>query len=538
MFLVTIKVEVGDSFNQPILMANKAIIMTKVRQILRFYTQGKSKLQISSLTNTARNTVKRYINKYEDAKLSPEEISKMTDHELEQCFAEPIQHQQNNRLTDLLKLMPDIEKQLKRKGNTILKVWQGYKLTHADGYELSQFYAYYTQYCKGSNSTLHIDHKAGDKMYIDYAGDKLQIVDITTGEVTKVEVFAAILGCSQLLYVEAVRSQKKEDFIMACENALHYFGGVPSAIVPDNLKAAVTKSSRYEPIVNETFADFAEHYGTVVLPTRAYRPKDKALVEGAVKIIYRRIYEPLLDKVFNSLTTLNIAVRVALENHNNAPFKGRNYSRRQQFNEVEKSTLKPLPNYRYELKQQFLSTVMKNGHVCLGLDKHYYSVPFQYIGKKTKTLYTATEVEIFYRYESIAKHPRSKVRYKYSTLLEHLASANRVLTEWTAEKFIRDGAKIHADVASFIELVFEHKQHPEQAYKSCSGIIHLHRKVGSERLANACRRAKHFGIFNFPIIVQILEKNLDLLSIEEQNQAVESIIMPDHTNIRGNTYYE
>ena len=519
-------------------MANKAIIMTKVRQILRYYTQGKSKLQISSLTTTSRNTVKRYIKKFEESKLSEEAISKLTDHELEQYFAEPSQPQSNHRLANLLTLMPEIEKQLKRKGNTLQKVWQQYKTTHPDGYEMSQFYVYYVQYCKGSNTTMHIDHKAGDKMYIDYAGDKLQIVDTTTGEVTKVEVFAAILGCSQLLYVEAVGSQKKEDFIMACENALHYFGGVPQAIVPDNLRAAVTKSSRYEPIINETFANFAEHYGTVVLPTRAYRPKDKALVEGAVKIIYRRIYEPLLDKIFNSLITLNIAVRIALEDHNNAPFKGRNYSRRQQFNEVEKSTLKPLPNFRYELKQQALATVMKNGHVCLSVDKHYYTVPFQFIGKKIKILYTATQVEIFYRYESIAKHQRSTTRYKYTTVPEHLASANRYMTEWTPEKFIRDGANIHADVAIYIQAVLEHKQHPEQAYKSCSGIISLQRKVGSNRLANACRRAQHFGVFNFPIIVQILEKNLDLLSLEEQIKAVESIEMPDHKNIRGKTYYQ
>ncbi len=538
MLLVAKKVDVGDSFNQPTLMANKAIIMTKVRQILRFYTQGKSKLQISSLTSTARNTVKRYIKKYEEGKLTPEEISEMTDHELEQCFAEPIQSPINNRLADLLKLMPSIEKQLKRKGNTLQKVWQEYKKTHPEGYEMSQFYAYYMQYCKGSNTTMHIDHKAGDKMYIDYAGDKLQIVDITTGEVTKVEVFAAILGCSQLLYVEAVRSQKKEDFILACENALHYFGGVPLAIVPDNLRAAVTKSSRYEPIVNETFADFAEHYGTVVLPTRAYRPKDKALVEGAVKIIYRRIYEPLLDQTFNSLTTLNIAIRIALEGHNNAPFKGRDYSRRQQFNELEKSTLKPLPNFRYELKQHTSATVMKNGHVCLGIDKHYYTVPFQFIGRKIKILYTATQVEIFYHYECIARHQRSQKRYQYTTVTEHLASANRYITDWTPEKFIRDGANIHADVATFIKAVLEKKQHPEQAYKSCSGIINLHRKVGSDRLANACRRAQHFGVFNYPIIVMILEKNLDLLTQEEQIQAIESIEMPEHKNIRGNTYYE
>jgi transposase len=328
-------------------------------------------------------------------------------------------------------------------------------------------------------------------------------------------------------------SQRKEDLIKACENALHYFGGVPAAIVPDNLRSAVTKSSKYEPIINESFADFAEHYTTVVLPARAYRPKDKALVEGVVKIIYTRIYSTVKQQTHHSLESLNAAILQSLELHNTMAFKGRNYSRRQQFEELERHTLKSLPQYRYEYKQQLLVTVMKNGHVSLGADKHYYSVPYRFIGKKVKLLYTSSQVEIFYKYERIAIHNRQYRKYHYTTNNEHLASAHRYLSDWTPEKFIEEATAIHEDVASYIIAVIERKQHPEQAYKSCSGILNLKRKAGNERLTNACRRAHSFGVYNYPIIVQILEKKLDQISDDK-----EELPMPEHHNIRGEDYYQ
>src|SRR5690606_15968305 len=202
------------------------------------------------------------------------------------------------------------------------------------------------------NPVMHLEHKFGDKLYVDFAGEKLSFTDKETGEVIPVEIFVSILGASQLTYVEAVSSQQKEDFISACENTLHYIGGVPGAIVPDNLKAAVTKSNRYEPKLNETFADFADHYGTTILPARAYRPRDKALVEGAVKIIYSRIYVPVKRATYHSLAELNIAIRKELELHNSLLLKGRNYIRRLQFEEIERGVLAPLPVLRYEFKKQ------------------------------------------------------------------------------------------------------------------------------------------------------------------------------------------
>jgi transposase len=516
-------------------MANKIILMTKVRQILRLYTQEESKRKISELTGISRNTLKKYIHQYTQRRLTIDSINEMSDHELELIFGTSVEPPKDKRFEELKLLLPSYEKEMKRKGVTMTLLWKQYRKVHPGGYGITQFYLYLCQYCKRFKPVMHIEHKAGDKMYIDFAGEKLSITDKETGEVVFVEVFAAILGCSQLMYAEAVASQKKEDLIRACENALQFFGGVPAAIVPDNLKSAVTKSSKYEPTINETFADFAEHYSTAVLPARAYRPKDKSLVEGMVKIIYRCIYSSVSTQVHFTLLSLNAAILEALENNNRAMFKGRDYSRRQQFEELEKAALQPLPAYRYEFKQQAIVTVMKNGHVCLGADKHYYSVPYRFIGKKVKILFTPNVVEIFYHYERIATHSREHRKYHYTTQDEHLASSHRYISDWTPEKFIEQARTVHEDLAQYIILVIEGKQHPEQAYKSCSGILSLTKKVGSERLLNACRRAHSFGVYNYPIVLQILEKNLDRLSDEEQLQA---LTMPHHHNIRGSDYYQ
>ena len=242
----------------------------------------------------------------------------------------------------LVEFFPEMEKALKHRENTKEKQWQQYIALHPDGYRVSQFKRYYLQWLKVRNPVMHMEHKAGEKMYVDYAGQKLQIIDPASGEEIPVEVFVAILGASQLTYVEASYSQKKEDFIGSCENALHYFGGVPNAIVTDNLKSAVIKGNRYEPTLNEAFRDFVSHYTMAALPAAPYKPKYKALVEGAVKIIYRTIYGTVKERVYSSLELINQAIGLALEEHNNQLFKNRPFSRRQLFEETERHTLNPL----------------------------------------------------------------------------------------------------------------------------------------------------------------------------------------------------
>ncbi len=515
------------------LMANNPISMTRIRHALRLLDQGRSKRLIAEQTGTSRNTLKRHFQAFTASGLSFKELDTLSDKDLEDLFIKPQETPSNERVAHLHSLFPDIDKALKRKGATRQVLWEQYRRDHPDGLCLSQFNTYYRQWKASVNPSMRIDHKAGDKLYVDFAGDKLHITDPESGELKPVEVFVAILGASQLTYVEAVMSQQKEDFIAACEGALHFIGGVPAAIVPDNLRSAVTKSSKYEPVINESYAVFAEHYGTTILPARAYRPKDKAHVENAVKIVYARIYSKLRDERFTTLEALNEAILQALEVHNNAHLKGRSYSRRQQFEEVERSTLMPLPATRFEMKQSCFATVMKNGHVTLGADRHFYSVPYRYIGKKVKLLYSNKTVEVYSGYERIALHNRVKSSFHYTTDPDHLASAHRFVTEWTPERFLSWAADIDPDVVVYIQKILDRKQHPEQAYKSCLGILSFAKKVGPERLIKACQRALGYGSYNYKIIEGILKKGLDTQQEEDELQ----LTMPTHDNIRGEQYY-
>jgi transposase len=519
-------------------MANNPISMGKIRHILRLHSQKRSKRLIAEQTGVSRNTLKKYLKEFDTCGLSYEQLDELSDKDLEDLFVKPLDQQPpqpDDRKGQLLALFPSIEKELKRKGMTRQLLWGEYKVSHPDGFCRSQFNNYYRRWKAQTNPTMRFDHKAGDKLYVDYAGQKLHIIDRLTGEVKPVEVFVAILGASQLTYVEATMSQQKEDFIAACENALHFFGGVPSAIVPDNLKAAVTKSSKYEPVINETYASFAEHYSTTILPARAFRPRDKAHVENAVKIIYSRIYGKIRGETYFSLEALNAAILKALEEHNNTYFKGRNYSRRQQFEEVERAALMPLPALPFEIKQSSMATVMKNGHVHLSADKHYYSVPYKHIGKKVKLLYSRHSVEIYFNYERIALHNRTKSPYNYTTDADHMASAHKFVTEWTPERFLSWAQDIHDDVRLYIEKVLERKHHPEQAYKSCMGILSSAKKVSNQRLTKACQRALGYGRYNYKTIQMILEKGLDLQDNEDEGTGLQ---MPLHENIRGEKYYK
>jgi len=515
-------------------MANKTIVMSKLRRLLQLYSKGKSKLFISKYLELSRNTVDKYVLQYELLDLPLEEIDKLSDPDLDKLFFVQVSDDLSPRHKVLYDFFPYMEKELKKTGVTRQVMWEEYISKHPDGVRRSQFNEHYNRWCKRVNPVMHISHKAGDKLYVDYAGKTLQVVDRESGEVREVQFFVAILGSSQYTYAEATLSQGKEEFISSVENALHFFGGVPAAIVPDNLKSAVIKSNRYEPTLNETFLDFAEHYGTTILPARSYKPRDKSLVEGAVKILYSRIYSAIRDKVFFSLKELNAAIKEPLECHNSAKFSGRPYSRKDLFNDIEKEALLPLPERRYELKQQSFATVMLNGHVLLSQDKHYYSVPYQFIRKRVKLLYSNSQVEVYYRYNRIALHQRVKKPFSYTTITDHLASAHKFMTEWTPQRFINWAESIDESVKEYIIHILEKKQHPEQAYKSCMGVLSFIKKVGEDRLKNACKRAIEYNMYNYKTIQTILEKGLDQLNDDELLEQV----LPDHNNIRGKEYYK
>lgn len=523
-------------YKRPSAMANRPISMNKIKQIIRLYCGGIGSKKSNQITGVSRNVVKTYVRAFRSLGLTLEQVEAMDDFALNALFHPP---SEESRLPDiaryerLQKWLPQIAKALRRKGMTLERQWQWYQSQDSDGYGRTQFYNYLRDYRKRSGFTMHLEHKVGEKVFVDFCGDKLSIVEEHTGEVRDVEVFVAILGCSQLTYVQAVLSQKKEDFIACCAASFDYFGGVPKAIVPDNLKAAVTKSSKYEPILNETFETFAEHYGTVILPARSYKPKDKALVENAVKLMYQRIYACLEDGPFTSLQALNAAILQALEQHNNAPLKG-GESRRTLYEQEERSAMGPLPQHPYELRRVREHKVMKNGHVALHEDRHYYSVPYEYIGKQVRLIYDSSTVEIYYLYKLIARHPRNYRRNRYSTQAEHLATKHRFLAEWSPEFFISRGQQIAPEVGLFMERLMEAKSHPEQGYKACSGVLNLAKRVGGERLRGACTRALEFKAYSYFILEDILKKGLDALPEQEESLST----TPVHPNLRGRDYYK
>ncbi len=324
--------------------------------------------------------------------------------------------------------------------------------------------------------------------------------------------------------------------IWGCERALHFFGGVPQAIVPDNLKSAVTKASKYEAQLNDCFAAFAEHYHTFGFPTRTYKPKDKALVEGAVKIIYSSIFSKIDQNVYHQLEEINKDILIHLEAHNNTKLTGEDYSRIQQFIELEKQTLQPLNPYLFELMTMQLSTVNKYGHVLLSADKRYYSVPYKLIGKRLKIKYTTTKVEVYNENEVVAVHDRFLGKgTNYITLEDHLATQHKYLAEWNPQKFMATAASISEVVAQYIARILAREVYPEQSYKSCSGVLSFAKRVGNIRLTNACKRADSFGIYNYGIIEQILRSKADTIPFEDEIANTE---MPSHENIRGQHYYE
>lgn len=513
-------------------MANKAISMSKIRQIIKLYSQQMGKRKIGERLGMSKNTVKLYIEQFRQLKTTKEDLFKLTDFDLNKLFHPPVEITSNDRVKQLYDFFPVMTTQLRRRGMTVAKLFREFKALHPDAFGETSFYFYYNLWRRKVNPTMHIEHKVGDKMYVDYAGGTLAYVDTDTGEIKNAQVFVAILGWSQYAYVEAMPSQTIEDFVAACENAIRYFKGVPLAIVPDNLKSAVQKASRYEPIINENFKAFADHYGTVVLPARSRKPQDKAHVENMVKLSYQKIYTNLPEKQIIPLAELNKQIWQHLAVLNDAQLTGKECSRSDQWLQ-EIPSLHPLPETRYEMRKIKQVTVMKNGHIYLNEDQHYYSVPYELIGKKLKLQYSRSEVELFHKYELVASHKRIRSPHNYTTDPTHMPAEHRYVTEWSPTFFMEKAKAIDPVVEYYISQVLAKKQHPEQAYKACMGIVSFAKRVGNIRLTKACKRAHEIGYYNYKIIEDILKNNLD-----KYDEDLQSSDMPAHDNIRGGKYYQ
>lgn len=511
-------------------------MMSRVRHILRCYELNMGIKEMSKVLGMSRNTVRKYLHQVQETGKDARELLSMTDAQLEAFFYEPqtTERRLDPRADTLNALLPGYAKLMQRHGTTRVEVYEQYISENPDGYKLTQFCVRLNQYMHYTKAIGHVEHVAGEHMYVDYAGDKLHIVNALTGEERPVEVFVAILPCSHYTYCEAVYTQQKEDFIKGCENALHFYGGVPRAIVPDNLKSAVTKPSKIEPIINEDFAMFADHYGCAVYPARAKRPQDKALVENAVKLMYKQVYPATTGRVYHSLEELNADLWVALKAFNDKTMYRRNYSRYEQFVRVEKDYLSALPEKRFYLKRRKTATVKRNSYVLL--DKHNYSVPTEYIGKKVDLVYDNDTVEIYHNFRLVTAHRIDTTPFGFTEKEAHRLPGHRGGFGNVMEETYKRAALIDEVVVSYMKHIAEEKAYPAQAYKSCRGLLSLGEKYGNDQLVEACRMAEEERQYSYNAIEKLLRQRKDEpMSVIERGTAVAPT--PEHGNIRGKEYF-
>lgn len=512
-------------------MANQILSMNKLHLILRLLVEGRSQRSISRTAEISRGSVAKYVAIFASQEFSLSELLTLSEFELQQIVKPNFK--QKPSLEVLYASFPKAIKELKKVGVTKQFLWDIYKQAHPNGVAYSQYCEHLNKYLKTQALSYVFEHRAGDKLMVDYAGKKLHLTDYETGELYPVEFFVGILPCSGFTFAMASKSQQSPDFLGCLGACIQAIGGVPQAIVTDNLKPAVKKASKYDPELNHSMADFAEHYNTVVLPTRAYKPKDKALVEGAVKVLYTRVYAPLANTVFYNVHDLNRAIAALVAKHNSMAYQNKIGSRLQQFESIEKDKLKTLPSQSFELRKYQEAKVHPNCHVVLSEDKHSYSVPYQYVGKKVSIKYTTECVEIYWDYQQIAIHERLKAIHKYTTNPAHLHPKHRYYNNWSADFFKAEGAKIGENTKLLIEQILSQCKHPEQGYKLCQGVLQLVKKYGREALEEAAEICIQYDIISYNKLEYILRQDL-----KELKDMPESKIKIEHKNLRGETYYQ
>ncbi len=513
-------------------MAAKKVDIMEIRQLLLLKDKSESNRSCEKLLSIHRNTINHYVRMFKASGLTYALLLENDDKSLEDMF--PIREMINTeRYRVLSSYFTYFEKELKKPGCTREILWKEYLQKHPDGYGHSQFSEHLSRWRDQIKASGKLTHTAGDKMYVDYSGKKLSIIDKQTGEITEVEVFISILPASQYTYVEASMSQKKDDFISSINRCFTFFGGVPKAIVTDNLRSAVTKASKYEAVLNKSLRSLAVHYKTSINPTRSYSPQDKALVEGAVKLVYQRIFYPLNKMMFFSLKDLNKAISEKLSEYNNYIMKQMETSRSKLFLDIEKPYLSPLVSQPYELKEYKRAKVQKMGFVYVHEDKNYYSVPFRYIGQQVEVQYNSEDVEIYFQSDRIAFHKRNYKKGAYTKKDEHLSSSHKFYQDWSPEFFLNWAKKSGDNVEAYIGKLLQKDTYPEIAYKQCLGVITLKTAYTDQRLDQACKLALDHPRYGYHIIKNILTNNMDMVDSGINSEPH----IAKHTNIRGAEFF-
>lgn len=514
-------------------MAQSPIAMEQLKQILQLYKDGIAIREIVRRTGVSRNSVRKYLARLtdsdpaSDAALADTAYSENSD--LLALDAE--------RLHQLTIHFSAAGTELSKTGVTRQLLWQEYLMQHPDGYSYSRYCHHLNQFLKNRDLSMHLEYNAGDIMMIDFAGKKQHYIDIGTGECINCEIFIAILPFSGLIFCYAVHSQQTADFAECINAMLKFYGGVPATILCDNLKAAVKRVDRYEPQFSDICLHLSEHYMTTFSATRPYSPKDKAMVERAVNIVYNHIYGPLRHQEFTSIKDLNNAIQQQLSLLNDKPYKNTPFSRRYFFEQQEQALLRALPPAPFILKKVVQLTVQRNYHVQLSEDHRYYSVHYQHVGQKVKVFYDTKTVEIYLNQERIALHPRRKHYHTaYVTQDEHMPPHHgrmKHIQGFNRDDLLDQAALIGHATRQAAEAILQNSIYIEQNYKACFGLLMLQKKYGATRLEAACDRALKGSRINYTLIKNILDRGLDKQAVPPAPQD-----LPDHENIRGKENYQ
>ena len=513
-------------------MAGKPKPMSQIKQLLQLHELGKSKKFIARSLGISKNTVKAYLAKLAASPLNIESLLTLDDPVLEGKFHAGNPAYKDDRFDHFKANLDYFVKELGRVGVTKQLLWEEYKSDYPGGYSHSQFCHHLLQHLIARKPSMVLQHKAGEKLFIDFAGKKLSYVDTDTGEVVPCQVFVACLPYSDYSFVMVVKTQSIDDFLYALRCCLEDLGGVPEALVPDNLKSAIVKASSYEPDVNRAMEDFANHYKTTVIPARARKPKDKALVENQVKLIYTRIYARLRDLTFFDMVSLNKAVKEKTRDHNQTRMQQKPYCREERFLADEKHLLHPLPEAPFDLKYYCDLKVAKNNHIYLAQDKHYYSVPYAHIGQIVKIRYTRSMVYIYTNGQQIAVHIRDYKQGGYTTDKEHLCSAHRHYLDRSPDYYLNKSKVRSEALNQLMGHLFAQNRHPEQLYRTCDGLLNLQRKTDPKIFDKACLIAIDQQTYTYIVVLNIIKHKMT-----EETETKPSQPLPTHQNIRGKEYY-
>lgn len=512
-------------------MPAKRLSMRKIKEVLRLkWAKRRSNRQIALACGIGRPTVSEYLHRAREAGLSWPLPSDLDEAALEQRLFPP-----PPALPAGKREIPDwslIHRERQRKGVTLFLLWQEYREQYPNGCQYSWFCEQYRAWQGRLDVVMRQDHRAGEKLFVDYAGQTVPVVDRRTGEIRAAQVFVAVLGASNYTYAEATGSQGLPDWIGAHMRAFAFFGGTPELVVPDNLKSGIHKAHRYEPDLNPTYQDMAQHYGVTVLPTRVRHPRDKAKVEVGVQIVERMILAVLRHRTFFSLAELNTAIRELLDTLNLRPFKKLPGNRRECFQQLDQPALSPLPAEPYVYAEWKKVRVHIDYHV--EIDGHYYSVPHALIKKQLDARITQNTIECFHRGNRVASHKRAFLKGRHTTVPAHMPKSHRQAGQWSPQRLAQWATKTGPATERLITTVLASRKHPQQAYRSCLGILRLGKAYGNERLEAACRRALTIGSHSYRSVESILRLKLDKKPLTEQTE----IPLPDdHDNIRGPSYY-